>query len=152
MQLVKSSFISLSASIRKLFLNGLWKTSTQWVSHCMVLSCKNSFVDTLFCEDVEHTVTVTSDRYVEMRWTFLESNIRDCSIPDMLFQQDGIIEGTSRRSMNASRAIFPGHLLSLRDVIRWFVLWPEIEHCTHFFRGYLKAGVYKYRPGNIKKK
>jgi len=57
-----------------------------------------------FFEEGGATVTVTSDRYVEMLETFLRPKL-----DDVWFQQDG---ATARRSLRVLREMFPGRLIS----------------------------------------
>lgn len=54
-------------------------------------------------------ITVTSNWYVEILWTFLEPKLIDLGSPDVWFQQDGATVYMVIRSMEAVREKFPGH-------------------------------------------
>lgn len=60
-------------------------------------------MDHTFFKEGDHSVTVTSDSYVEMLWNFLEPKLRDFGSLDMWFQQDRATAHIARRSMEALR-------------------------------------------------
>lgn len=102
-----------------------------------------------FFKERSHSVTVTSDRYVEMLQTFLEPKLRDLGNQDVWFQQAGATAHTARTSMKALSEMFPGRLISLHGDIGWPAHSPDLSPCDYFLWGYLKNKVYKYRPGTI---
>jgi len=67
-----------------------------------------------FFEEDGATVTVTSDRYVEMLETFLRPKLDDVDTEDVWFQQDGATAHTARCSLRVLREMFPGRLISLK--------------------------------------
>jgi hypothetical protein len=135
----KLTFICQDASTSRIFGIG-WKTTLD-----------NSMSDLytasvlLFEEDGE-SVTVTSDRYVQMLRNFLEPILKERGNPAVWFQQDGATAHTARGSMGVLREMFPGRLISLRDDIPWPSSSPDLASCDFFLWGHLKAEVYKRRP------
>jgi hypothetical protein len=61
-----------------------------------------------FFEEGGITVTVTSDRYIEMLENFLRPLVEEMDVADAWFQQDGATAHTARRSMQVLREMFPG--------------------------------------------
>jgi hypothetical protein len=64
------------------------------------------------------------------------------------FQQDVATANTARKSMADLREIFPGRLISLRDISR-----PsrssDLTSCDYLLWGCLKAEVFKHRPRTL---
>jgi hypothetical protein len=102
-------------------------------------------IDPYLFKDRE-TVTVTSDRYVQMLRNFLEPKLNERGNPAVWFQQDGATAHTARGSMGVLREMFPGRLISLRGDIPLPALSPDLAACDFFLWGHLKAEVYKRRP------
>jgi len=92
-----------------------------------------------FFEEGGATVTVTSDRYVEMLETFLCPKLEDVDIEDVWFQQDGATANTARRSLRVLREIFPGHLISLRGDRKWLARSPDLKARVTFPLGIPKG-------------
>jgi hypothetical protein len=67
----------------------------------------------------------------------------------MSFRQDWATAHTARASMQVSREMFPGRLISLRGDIPWPARSPDLTPWDFFLWGYLKAEVYKHRPRNL---
>jgi hypothetical protein len=99
-----------------------------------------------FFEQVGETATVTSDRYVQMLYNFLELKLNERGNPAVWFQQDGATAHTARGSMGVLQEMFPGRLISLWGDIPWPARSPNPAACDFFLWGHLKAEVYKWRP------
>jgi len=102
-----------------------------------------------FFEEGGATVTVTSDRYVEMLETFLRPKLDDVDTEDVWFQQGGATAHTARRSLRVLREMFPGRLISLRGDVEWPARSPDLSPCDFFLWGYLKEKVFKHRPRSL---
>ncbi|XP_054260262.1 uncharacterized protein LOC128996153 [Macrosteles quadrilineatus] len=101
-----------------------------------------------FFEENERTVTITSERYVNMMTNFFIPELERQGIdPDHVwFQQDGATAHTARASMAAVRALFPGRLISRFGDVAWPPRSPDLSMCDFFLWGHLKANVYKEKP------
>jgi hypothetical protein len=88
-----------------------------------------------FFEENEQTVTVTSDRYVNMLEEFFLPRIDEMDLGDIRFQQDEATAHTSRASMAVLRDHFPGRLISLRGNLEWPARSPDLTSCDFFFCG-----------------
>lgn len=103
-----------------------------------------------FFEENGNTVTVNSERYVQMLRTFLQPELRrrlrgiDRQV--VWFQQDGATAHTAENSMTVLRRMFPGHIISRRGDIPWPPRSPDLTVCDYFLWGYLKSKVYVNRP------
>jgi hypothetical protein len=86
-----------------------------------------------FFEDGK-TVTVTSDRYVQMLRNTLEPKLNDHGNPAVWFQQNVAIH-MARGSVGALWEKFPGRLISLRGDIPWPARSPNLAACDSFSRG-----------------
>jgi transposase len=102
-----------------------------------------------FFEEGDETVTVTSDRYVEMLKNFVKPKLRKFSNAKVYFQQDGAPSHTATQSMQVLREMFPGRLISLRGDIPWPARSPDLAPCDFFLWGHLKAKVYEEKPKTI---
>ena len=102
-----------------------------------------------FFEEENKTVTVTSDRYVEMLRNYVKPKLTELQNQDVWFQQDGASAHTAKKSMDVLRELFPGQLISLRGDVGWPARSPDLAPCDFFLWGYLKANVYKHRPKTI---
>jgi hypothetical protein len=100
-----------------------------------------------FFEKDGETVTVISDRYVQMLRNFLEPKLNERGNPAVWFQQDGATAHTARGCIGVLREIFPGRLIKLRGDILWPARSPDLAACDFFLWGHLKAEVYKRRRG-----
>jgi len=74
-----------------------------------------------FEEEEGATVTVTSERYVEMLRNFLRPQLRILlvNMEEMWFQQDGATAHTARASMTLVRQMFPQHVVSRFGNVPW---------------------------------
>ena len=74
-----------------------------------------------FFEEEGATVTVTSERYVEMLRNFLRPQLRSLwvNMEEMLFQQDRATAHMARASMTVVRQMFPKHIVSRFSVVPW---------------------------------
>ena len=96
-----------------------------------------------FFEERGITVTVTSDRYIEMLENFLRPQLEEMDVADAWFQQDGATAHTVRRSMQVLRKMFPGKLIYLRGDVGWPAHSPDLAPCNFFSK------VYTHRPENL---
>jgi hypothetical protein len=65
-------------------------------------------VGSYFFEEGGITVTVTSDRYIEMLENFLRPQMEEMDVAGAWFQQNGATAYTAWRSMQVLREMFPG--------------------------------------------
>jgi len=95
-------------------------------------------------EEERVTVTVTSERYVEMQRNFLRPQLRSLrvNIEEMWFQEDGATAHTARASMTVVRQMFPQHVVSRFGDAPWPTCSPHLSACDFFLWGYLKSKVY----------
>jgi len=90
------------------------------------------------------TVTINSDRYINMINNFLDTELRRrISEHNMWFQQDGAIAHTARASMETIRALFSNRVISRFGDIRWPPGSPDLLIRDFFLRLYLKSRVYE---------
>jgi hypothetical protein len=85
------------------------------VQYCQIWDCWS-----LFFEEDNTSVTVTSARYIEMLNTFLLRQLRrhNVNMQQIWFQQEGATAHTARASMQVARDMFPQHVIS-RDYFLW---------------------------------
>lgn len=102
-----------------------------------------------FFEENEETVTVNSERYVNMLDDFLFPRLDELDLGDVWFQQDGATAHTSRASMDVLREHFPGRLISIRGDLEWPARSPDLAPCDFFLWGFLKSRVYVNRPRTL---
>ena len=102
-----------------------------------------------FFEENEVTVTVNSDRYVNMLEEFFFPRIEELDQGDIWFQQDGATAHTSRTSMAVLREHFPERLISIRGDLEWPARSPDLSPCDFYLWGYLKSRVYVNRPRSL---
>jgi hypothetical protein len=105
-----------------------------------------------FFEENEVTVTVNSDRYVNMLEEFFFPRLDELDLGDIWFQQDGATAHTSRASMAVLREHFPERLISIRGDLEWPARSPDLTPCDFFFFflwGFLKFRVYVNRPRTL---
>ena len=100
-------------------------------------------------EENEVTVTVNSDRYVNMLQDFFFPRVDELDLGDTWFQQDGATAHTSRASMAALREHFPEHLISIRGDLEWPARSSDLAPCDFFLWGFLKFRVYVNRPRTL---
>jgi len=58
------------------------------------------------------------------------------------FQQDGAPPHTATATMNVTRMMFPGRLISRFGDVQWPPRSPDLTACEFFLWGYLKSRVY----------
>jgi hypothetical protein len=80
----------------------------------------------------ERTVTVTSQRYLQMLCNFLEPRLNELGYASLWFQQDGVTAHTATASMEVLRENFSGRLISLRGEIPWPARSPDLSPCDLF--------------------
>lgn len=102
-----------------------------------------------FFEENGNTVTVNSDRYVNMLEQFLFPRLDELDLGDFWFQQDGATAHTSRASMAVLREHFPERLISIRGDLEWPARSPDLSPCDFFLWGFLKSRVYVNRPNTL---
>uniref|UniRef100_UPI00358E2D47 uncharacterized protein n=1 Tax=Myxine glutinosa TaxID=7769 RepID=UPI00358E2D47 len=104
-----------------------------------------------FFEEGGVTVTVTSDRYIDMLENFLRPQLEHLELEelDVWFQQDGATAHTARRSLQVLREMFPDRVISLRGDVGWPVRSPDLAPCDFFLWGNLKSRVYTHRPQTL---
>jgi len=97
------------------------------------------------------SVTVTSDRYVELLREFLNDELRRQRVDTRLvwFQQDGATAHTARNSMAVVRGMFPEHVISPFGDDEWPPRSPDLSACDIFMWGYLKEKVCAHRPHTV---
>ncbi|KAJ4427049.1 hypothetical protein ANN_26848 [Periplaneta americana] len=96
-------------------------------------------------EENGNTVTMISERYVEILRTFLQPELRrrlqGIARQIVWFQQDGATGHTAENSMPVVRRMFPGHITSRRGYIPWPPCSPDLTVCKYFLWDYLKSKV-----------
>lgn len=103
-----------------------------------------------FFEDVNgRSVTVNSERYVEMLINFLQPELHRRGIENVYFQQDGATAHTARRSLETLRNMFPGRLISRFGDIPWAACSPDLTAADNFPWGCLKERVFSVRINNL---
>lgn len=104
-----------------------------------------------FFENEERiTMTVTSDRYVEMLQSFVAPALNNFpQLHEAWFQQDGATSHTARQSMAAVRELFGNRVISRFGDIPWPPRSPDLSVCDFFLWGYLKSRVYTTRPRTL---
>jgi hypothetical protein len=102
-----------------------------------------------FFEKGNRAANVNSERYVSMLQNLFAPALEELGLENVWFQQDGATAHTARASMQVSREMFLGRLISLRGDIPWPARSPDLTPCDFFLWGYLKAEVYKHRPRNL---
>uniref|UniRef100_UPI00358E390F alpha-actinin A-like n=1 Tax=Myxine glutinosa TaxID=7769 RepID=UPI00358E390F len=104
-----------------------------------------------FFEEGGVTVTVTSDRYIDMLENFLRPQLEHLELEelDVWFQQDGATAHTARRSLQVLREMFPDRVISLRGDVGWPARSPDLAPCDFFLWGYLKSRVSTHRPQTL---
>jgi hypothetical protein len=97
------------------------------------------------------SVTVMSDRYVELLREFLSDELCRLRVDTRLvwFQQGGATAHTARNSMAVVRGMFPQHAISRFGDSEWPPRSPDLSPCDFFLWGYLKEKVYAHRPHTI---
>ena len=104
-----------------------------------------------FFEEGGVTVTVTSERYVNMVKTFLipELRRRRLNRRSLWFQQDGATAHTATKTISVLRELFPNRLISKSGDIVWPPRSPDLSICDFFLWGWLKSLVYKDKPRTL---
>lgn len=98
-------------------------------------------------DEAGNTVTVSSQRYVQMIQNFLTPQLAGFQVNNhTLFQQDGATSHTARISINAVNALFPGRVISRNGNIPWPPRSPDLTACDFFFWGHLKTKVFQADP------
>ncbi|PNF27784.1 hypothetical protein B7P43_G09194 [Cryptotermes secundus] len=96
------------------------------------------------------TVTVTSDRYVEMLQTSVAPALKNFpQLHETWFQQDGATSHTARQSIAAVRELFGNRVISRFGDIPWPPRSPDLSDCDFSLWGYLKSRVYTTRPRTL---
>jgi hypothetical protein len=77
------------------------------------------------------SVTVTSDRYVELMREFLNDELCRLRVDACLvwFQQDGATAHTAQNSMAVVRGTFPQHVISRFGHVEWASCSPDLSAC-----------------------
>jgi hypothetical protein len=96
------------------------------------------------------TVTVTSERYVEMLRNILRSQLRSLRVnmKELWFQQDGATTHMARASMTV-RQMFPHHVVSRFGNVPWPPRSPNLSASNFILWGYLKSKVYIQKPRTV---
>jgi hypothetical protein len=91
----------------------------------------------LFFEEDNTSVIVTSARYIEMLNAFLlrELRRRNVNMQKIWFQQDSATAHTARPSMEVVRDMFPQHVISGSGDIHWSPRSPDLSISDYFFLG-----------------
>jgi hypothetical protein len=97
------------------------------------------------------SVTVTSDRYVELLREFLNDDLCRLRVDTRLvwFQQDGATAHTAQNSIAVVRGMFPQLAISRFGDAEWSPRSPNISACDICLWGYLKEKVYAHRLHTI---
>lgn len=112
---------------------------------------KLGIVGPYFFEENNATVTVNSERYVNMLRSFLVPKLRELRVnrDRIWFQQDGATAHTANDSMCVLRRMFPHHIISRFGDVHWPARSPDLSACDFFLWGYLKSKVYVNKPRNL---
>ena len=104
-----------------------------------------------FFEENDITVTVTSQRYINMINNFFipELQRRQLNFENLWYQQDGATAHTARTSIAVLRHWFPNRLISRFGDISWPSRSPDLSSCDFFLWGWLKARVYEDKPRTL---
>ena len=104
-----------------------------------------------FFEEEGATVTVISERHVEMLRNFLRPQLQSLRVNmvEMWLQQDGATAHTARASMTVVRQMFPQHVFSRFGDVPWPPRSPDLSACYFFLWGYLKSKVYVRKPRTV---
>lgn len=104
-----------------------------------------------FEDDMGNSVTINSERYVEMLRGFLVPQLRLLGIDmtETWFQQDGATCHTALDSMAVLRELFPGKLISRFGDVPWSARSPDLTSCDCWLWGYLKSKVFASKPQTI---
>lgn len=86
------------------------------------------------------TVTVTSERYVEMLNNFLPAELQRLGVHDhdLWFQQDGATSRTARMAMTTLRKMFPNRVISRNGDIAWPPRSPDLTPPDFCLWGFFK--------------
>lgn len=97
------------------------------------------------------TVTVTSERYVEMLNNFLPTELQRLGVhdKDLWYQQDGATSHTARISLAVLRQMFPNRVISRNGDIAWPPRSPDLTPPDFFLWGYLKSKVFTNKPHTL---
>lgn len=99
----------------------------------MCTICWQRYGPYFFEEGNGASVTIASDRYVNMLISFIERNLNNHEdFQDELpwFQQDGAIAPTAIKSMKFARKMFSGRIISFRGGdLNWPVRSPDLAPC-----------------------
>ncbi|XP_045457214.1 uncharacterized protein LOC123667306 [Melitaea cinxia] len=111
------------------------------------ISAKKIIGPFFFENDQGATVTVTSERYIDMINIFFVPQLQEEGIDksSVWFQQDGATAHTARVSMGTLKALFSGKIISRFGDILWPPRSPDLtsSYISDFFLwGYLKGRVY----------
>ncbi|PSN49514.1 hypothetical protein C0J52_18947 [Blattella germanica] len=112
---------------------------------------KFGIIGPYFFQDLQgRTVTVNSERYLEMINTFLVPELRRMGHLDTTwFQQDGATAHTAINNMNRLRQLFPRRLISRFGDIQWPSRSPDLSAPDFFLWGYLKKKVFSTRKETL---
>lgn len=104
-----------------------------------------------FFEEHGATVTVTSDRYINMITNFFLPELQrgGIDIGRIWFQQDGATAHTARASMRVLREIFEERVISRFGDVPWPPRSPDLSVCDFFLWGFLKSRVYEDKPRTL---
>lgn len=103
-----------------------------------------------FEDENNRSVTVNSERYINMLQTFLIPElIRRGLNGAILFQQDGATAHTARNTMRILRDFFDGRIISRFGNLNWPPRSPDLTAPDFFLWGYLKQKVFASRPATI---
>ena len=104
-----------------------------------------------FFEDPQDgTVTVTTERYLHMLYTYLVPELRRIErLETTWLQQDGATAHTANISINGLRQQFSGRLISRFGDIHWPSRSPRLSVLDFFLWGNLKDKVFSTRKETI---
>jgi len=105
--------------------------------HSSKLTVWCAVIGPYFFENEERiTMTVTSDRYVEMLQSFVAPALNNFpQLHEAWFQQDGATSHTARQSMAAVRELFGNLVISRFSDIPWPPVSPDLSFCDFFLVG-----------------
>ncbi|CAK1586379.1 unnamed protein product [Parnassius mnemosyne] len=108
------------------------------------ISAKKIIGPFFFENDRGATVTVTSERYIDMINNFFVPQLQEEDVDQsgVWFQQDGATAHTARVTMDTLKALFPGKIISRFGDILWPPRSPDLTPADFFLWGYLKARVF----------
>lgn len=108
-----------------------------------------------FYQEFDHngdlaTVTVNSERYLEMLQDFVVPRLEEMDMVDTVtFQQDGAPPHIGRDVTAYLRHVFGDRIISRGFPDAWPPRSPDLAPCDFWLWGYLKSIVYQNRPATL---